>query len=132
MKPKDPVSVWLFVAFSWLIAWPMMLDGLSLNLLNAYFSFGGRFALWMGPAGRLGLQPAEAGWLLLMAASALLSASFGLALGQRWSLNVGLGACIFSLLYLGGGTLLALGAVMSLLWPSTRAYLRAPSTVPPK
>jgi len=104
----------------------MMLDGIGLNVFGAYFSLGGRLALWVGPAARLGLQPAEAGWLFIMLASGLLSASFGLLLGQRWGWNVGLGASGLSLLYLGGGTLLALAGLAFLLWPATRAHVRVP------
>ena len=119
-----PLTVRVFVVFSWLLGWWLTFDGLHQRLLGDYVRINGQLGPWADLVRAVGVDPHSLGWLFVVLGLDLIAASFGVILRRRWGYNVALGASALCLLYLGFGTPVALICLIALLLPPSRAYMQ--------
>jgi hypothetical protein len=123
---RPPITVWLFIAFSWLLGWWMAFDGLHQRMFGDYFRPNGQLGPWASLAQAAGVDPSRLGLTFVAVGLGLIGASFGVYLRRRWGYAAGLLLSAASLLYLGFGTPVALLCIVCLLPRPTRAYLVPP------
>jgi hypothetical protein len=120
---KPPLSVWLFIFFSWLLGGWLVFDGLHQRLFGDYVRMDGRLGPWADVVSAVGLDPQNFGWAFIALGFTLISAGFGVYLRRKWGHTTGLIASAVSLLYLGLGTPVALICLVLLLLKPTRNYV---------
>lgn len=120
---KPPLTVWLFLAFSWLLGGWLTFDGLHQRLFGDYVRINGQLGPWASLASAAGLDPQSFSWFFISLGLSLISASFGLYLGRQWGHRLALVCAAVSLLYLGFGTPVVLICLILLLLKPTRAYV---------
>ena len=122
---KPPASVWIFIAFAWVIGWWLTYDGLRQRLTGDFTRINGELGPWADLARAVGIDPLSLGWFFVVLGLGFVAASFGVYLQHRWGYNVGLAASFLGLSYLGFGTPVALVCLIALLLRSTRDYVLA-------
>ncbi len=127
---RTPLSVWAYLALSWLLGWWLIYDGLRQRLVGDYTRLGGRLGPWADLVAALGIDPQRLGLAFVALGFALVGASFGLYWQRRWAYYTGLVAAVVGLAYLGVGTLVAGVCVVLLLLPATRRYALGPDPAP--
>lgn len=127
MKPRPPLTIWLFFVFSWLLGWWQAYDGVHQRVTGDYVRIDGQLGPWATLVSGVGIDPLSLGWFFVVLGLSLVAASFGLYLRRRWGYNVALGCSLISLFYLGFGTPVALVCLVLLLLKPTRAYVFAPA-----
>lgn len=120
---RPPLTVWLFLVFSWFMGGWLTFDGLHQRLFGDYVRINGQLGPWAALASAAGLDPQSFSWFFITLGLSLISASFGLYLGRQWGHRLGLVCAAVSLLYLGFGTPVALICLTLLLLKPTRAYV---------
>lgn len=120
---KTPLTVWLFIALSWLIGWWQVYDGLHQRLFGDYIRLDGQLGPWAALVSAVGAQPQDLGWAFVMLGFSFIAASFGVYLRQRWAHTIGTAASLISLLYVGLGTPVAVLCLLMLWLKPTRAHL---------
>lgn len=123
---NPPLAARLFIGASWLLGWPLVLDGMYQRLWNAYLPLALVLRPWIGWADSLGLTPADTGWPFICLGFALIGASFGLYGRRRWGYFIGVAAGALTLAWPYLGTLLGLICLGLLALPATRRYVRPP------
>jgi hypothetical protein len=124
---RPPWTVPLYVALSWLLGWWMVLDGLHQRLWGDYVRLGGQLGPWADLASAVGIDPQRLGMTFVALGFAVLGASFGVVLRRRWGYQAALITSAICLLYLGFGLIAAVGCLVLLLLPVTRAYVLGPA-----
>jgi hypothetical protein len=120
---RAPLTVWLYIACTWLLGWWMAFDGLHQRLFGDYVRIGGQLGPWAGLAQALGVDPQRLGLTFVAVGLGLIGASFGVYLRRRWGYVSALLLAAVCLLYLGFGTPVALLSLIFLLLKPTRAYI---------
>jgi hypothetical protein len=120
---RAPLTVWLYIAFTWLLGWWMTFDGLRQRLFGDYVRIGGQLGPWADLARALGVDPQRLGLTFVAVGLGLIGASFGVYLRRRWGYVSALLLSAVCLLYLGFGTPVALVSLILLLLKPTRAYI---------
>jgi hypothetical protein len=123
---RAPWSVWLYVLFSWLLGWWLVLDGLRQRVLGDYARIDGRLGPWADLATAAGIDPQRLGMAFVALGFGLIGASFGVLLRRRWGFGAALFTAAAGLLYLGFGTPAAFLCLVCLLLKPTREYLLGP------
>jgi hypothetical protein len=123
---RPPLTVWLYVAFSWLLGWWMVFDGLHQRLWGDYFRINGQLGPWADLVRAAGFDPQRLGLTFVALGFGLIGASFGVYLRRRWGYATSLLLSAVSLLYLGFGTPVALVCLILLLLKPTRGYIQPP------
>ena len=123
--PRPPLTVWLYLALTWVLGWWMLIDGLRQRVLGDYFRIGGQLGPWADLVRAVGVDPMRMGVFFVALGSAFLGAGFGIYLRRRWGYGAGLVLCAASLFYLGLGTPLAVASLVLLALRPTRAYALA-------
>jgi hypothetical protein len=123
---RPPLTVWLFMACSWLLGWWMAFDGLHNRLFGDYIRINGQLGPWAGLARAAGLDPNQLAFTFVAFGLGLVGASLGVMLRRQWGYGASLVLSAICLLYLGFGTPLALLSLVWLLLRPTRAYLIPP------
>ncbi len=117
-----PLPVKIAIACAWLLAWPMIWDGLAMRILGVYPAWAGGLAAWVPLAEAWQLDPHTWGWLWLVTGPTLLAGSFGMSWGRRWGHSACVVASAAGLAYLGPGAALAALCLGLLALPAVRAY----------
>jgi hypothetical protein len=123
---RAPLTVWVYIAFTWLLGWWMALDGLHQRLFGDYLRLGGRLGPWADLALALGVDPQRLGLTFVAVGLGLIGASFGVYLRRRWGYVSALLLSAVCLLYLGFGSPVALVCLILLLLKPTRTYVLLP------
>lgn len=118
-----PITVWLYIALTWLLGWWLVIDALHQRLFGDYVRIAGQLGPWASLARAVGLDPQRLSLPFLAVGFGLLSASFGVYWRRRWGYGTALALSALALLYLGFGTPVALFSLILLLLPSTRRYI---------
>lgn len=126
---KPPLTVWLYIFFSWLLGGWLVFDGVHQRLFGDYVRINGQLGPWADVVSAVGLDPQNMSWAFIALGCTLISASFGVYLGRRWGHTTGLIASAVSLLYLGFGTPVALVCLILLLVKPSRDYIAAKSSL---
>jgi len=125
---RPPLTVWLFMACSWLLGWWMALDGLYKRLFGDYIRLNGQLGPWAGLAHLAGIDPNQLAFTFVAFGLGLIGASLGVILRRQWGYGAALVLSAICLLYLGIGTPLAFLSLVWLLLRPTRAYIDPPLT----
>lgn len=120
---RPPLSVWAYLALTWLLGWWLVFDGLHQRLFGDYIRLAGQLGPWAGLAQAVGLDPQRLSLPFLAVGFGLISASFGVYWRRRWGYGAALALSALALLYLGFGTPIALLSLILLLLPATRRYI---------
>ena len=123
---RPPLTVWVFMAASWLLGWWMAFDGLHQRLWGDYIRLNGQLGPWADLAHSAGVDPQSLSFIFVAVGTGLLGASFGLFFRRRWGFATSLMLLAPGLLYLGFGAPLAMLCIAMLLLPATRRYLVPP------
>jgi hypothetical protein len=123
---RPPLTVWLFMIFSWMLGWWLALDGLRQRLWGDYFRINGQLGPWADLSRAVGIDPFSLSFTFVAFGLGLIGATFGLFLRRRWGYYTSLVLLACALLYLGFGTPVAVLCIILLLLPPTRAYLIPP------
>jgi hypothetical protein len=126
---RPPLTVWLFMACSWVLGWWMAFDGLHNRLFGDYVRINGQLGPWVGLVRAVGLEPNQLGFTFVAFGLGLIGGSFGVYLRRPWGYAASLVICAACLLYLGFGTPLAVLCLLWLVLRPTRAYLDPPQFV---
>lgn len=121
-----PFAVRLFIGVSWLLGWPLVLDGLHQRVWNAYLPLSPALVPWTAWAAGLGLAPADTGWAFICLGFALIGSSFGLYGRRRWGYGLGAVAAALTLAWPVLGTTLGLAGLLLLALPAARRYVNPP------
>jgi hypothetical protein len=118
-----PLSIWLYVAGTWVVAWWLLYDGLHARLWGDFTRINGQLGPWAGLARAAGIDPQQLALLFVALGSALLGASFGVMFRRRWGYYSALLLSAALVLYLGFGTPVALVCLVLLLLPASRRHI---------
>jgi hypothetical protein len=122
---RPPLTVWLYLALTWLLGWWLIYDGLRQRLLGDFVRLDGQLGPWASLAQALGIDPSRLSLPFIALGFGLISASFGVYWRRRWGYGAALVLSTLALLYLGFGTPLALLSLILLLLPASRRYVLA-------
>ena len=121
---RTPLTVWLYVAGAWALAWWFLYDGLHQRLWGDYTRINGQLGPWADLAQSVGLDPQRLALFFVALGAGLLGASFGVMLRRPWGYYTALLLSAVALLYLGFGTPVALACLLLLLLPSSRRHVQ--------
>lgn len=119
---RPPLTIWLYLACTWLLGWWLVYDGLHQRLWGDYVRLDGQLGPWAALAQALGLDPNRLSLYFVALGFGLLGASFGVYWRRRWGFGAAVVISALLLLYLGFGTLAALLSLVLLLLPASRHY----------
>jgi len=123
---RRPLTVWLFMASSWVLGWWMTFDGLHNRVFGDYVRLNGQLGPWVSLVQALGVDPNRLAFTFVAFGLGLIGASFGLFLRRPWGYLSSLAICAVCLLYVGFGTPMAVLCLLWLALPATRAYIEPP------
>ena len=125
MSYRPPLTIWIYLALTWLLGWWLVYDGLHQRLLGDYVRIDGQLGPWAALAQAAGIDPFRLSLPFIAIGCGLISASFGVYWRRRWGYGTGVVLCAVCLLYLGFGLPVALLALILLLLPASRRYISA-------
>jgi len=123
-RPRAPLTIWLYLAGTWLLGWWLLYDGLHQRLWGDYTRINGQLGPWADLVRAVGLDPQRMALVFIALGGGLLGASFGVLLQRRWGYLTALVLSALALLYLGFGTPVALICLALLALPPSRRYIR--------
>ena len=118
---RSPLSLYLISLLGLILAILLIWEGLYIRIFSG---FKNPEALWVEVITKVGMNPLGLAWPWIVLGISWISALCGVWLKLpwgRWALWI---VCIFSLLYLEVGTILAIIVLIGLSMPITRHWMR--------
>ncbi len=125
LLPRAPLTIWLYLALTWVLGWWLLYDGLRQRLWGDYTRIDGRLGPWADLVRAVGEDPQHMAFVFIALGGALLGASFGVIMGRRWGYVTALVLSALALLYIGFGTPIALICLLLLVLPPSRRYIQS-------